>query len=287
MTIKRLPSEGTPPNLTDSAGFPWEGRTFDHHGTAFADDEGHTPEEILSAVGKVRSAVSVLTQAQDEQEQRQALHDLAQAHAHMVAASTRSRFLIPLIAEAGDFGVTPEGKTVEKSQELSIVTVKAPDGRAALPVFSSVAAMEAWNTAARPIPVPGAQVALAAAQENTDIVIIDPGQPATEYAIRRPLLEAFALGEEQVPSWADPNVNRAFEASIRGEAHVTDVVLAPGDPAGRLQGAETVVGLALSPGLSQEALQEIVSRLHARWSQDETIAHRADSLSVQIRKAVS
>ena len=56
MAIKRLPSTGDAPRTTgvpeslvsggssDSAGFPWAGRTFDHHETAFADDDGATGE---------------------------------------------------------------------------------------------------------------------------------------------------------------------------------------------------------------------------------------------------
>ena len=68
MAIKRLPATGDAPRSTgvpeslvpggaaDSAGFPWEGRTFDHHGTAFADDDGSTPPELRAAVERVRAA---------------------------------------------------------------------------------------------------------------------------------------------------------------------------------------------------------------------------------------
>ena len=299
MAIKKLPSSGDMPRDTgvpeslvpggpvDSAGFPWEGRTFDHHGTAFADDTGETPEAVVLAIARVRNAVAELAQALDAVSQRDALQELADAHAKVVATCTGERFLVPLIAEAGDYGVTPEGKTVEKSQELSIVTVQAPDGRAALPVFSSVQAMQAWNHLARPIPVPGAQVALAAAQEDTDIVVIDAGSSETEYAIRRPALEAFALGQVVVPSWADPLVQRAFDASIAGEPAVDRVLLAPGDPAGRLAGPETTVGLMVRPGLTQTELHALTSRLSDRWAHDETIARRVDSLGMQVRPATA
>lgn len=297
MTIRKLPSSGDMPRSTgvpeslvpggpvDSAGFPWEGRTFDHHGDAFADDTGETPAEVAASIQSLRAAVTALAEAEDSAAQREALERLATTHATLVATCTKARFLIPLIAEAGDYGLTPEGKTVEKSQELSIVTVQAPDGRAAMPVFTSVAAMQKWNALARPIPVPGAQVALAAAQEHTDIVVIDPGNPDTEYTIRRPSLEAFALGTEIVPSWADPLVNTAFEHSVADEPHVVRVILAPGDPSGRLSGPETVVGLMLKPGLGQEELQALTGRLNTLWAQDETIAHRVDSLGVQLRRA--
>ncbi|MDA3147922.1 SseB family protein [Leucobacter sp. UCMA 4100] len=297
MAIKKLPSTGDMPRSTgvpeslvpggahDSAGFTWEGRTFDHHGTAFADDTGETPGAVSNAIAAVRDCVAQLAEEGDAEKQASLLATLAEAHANVVAVCSGERFLVPLITEAGDFGLTPEGKVVEKSQELSIVTVKAPDGRGAMPVFTSVAAMQAWNAESRPIPVPGAQVALAAAQEETDLVIIDPGQEATEFAVRRPLLEAFALGTAVLPSWADPEVQEAFAASVTDEPHVRHVVLAPGDPAGRLRGPETSVGLVLEPGLDQQALQELLGRLQERWAADERIAHSVDAIGVKLHSA--
>lgn len=297
MAIRKLPSTGDMPRDTgvpeslvpggahDSAGFPWEGRTFEHHGTAFADDDGSTPQAVADAIRHVREIVAALGATGAEAQQGRLLEQLADAHADVIALCSAQRFLIPLITEAGDFGVTPEGKTVEKSQELSIVTVQAPDGRAAMPVFTSVEAMRNWNAQARPIPVPGAQVALAAAQEETDIVIIDPGNASTEYAIRRPLLESFALASKRRPSWADTEVQAAFEASIADVTAVRDVVLAPGDPEGRLSGPETQVGLVLEPGLTRDALTALLEHLQTIWASDATIANTVDTLGVQLRNA--
>src|SRR5690606_25064970 len=130
--------------------------------------------------------------------------------------------------EAGDFGVTHEGKLVEKTQELSIVTLAAPDGRRVMPAFTSVETMRTWNPEARPIPVPGPQVAVAAAQEGTDLVIIDPGTPEREFGVRRTQLEAMALGVHTVPAWADEVVAEAFRASIESDPRVLAVELAAG-----------------------------------------------------------
>lgn len=283
MAIKRLPSTGDAPRSTgvpeslvpggaeDSAGFPWAGRTFDHHGTAFADDDGATPAEFAAAVDRVRAAAA----AGDWEA-------LAEAHAEAILSLSRCRVLVPLLAEAGDIGLTPEGRTVEKTQELSIVTIAAPDGRAALPVFSSVEAMRAWNPQARPIPVPGPQAALAAAQEGTDLVIVDPGTPAREFGVRRTALEAMATGERIAPAWADPEVLAAFAASLAGETGALAVELAPGDPEGRLLSAETDVILSLAPGLDREALGGLLAALQRRWTSSEVIARRVDSLRVRI-----
>lgn len=278
-----LPAHLVPGGEADSAGFPWQGRTFEHHETAFADDDGSAPAEFIRAVQAVRDGVRALTECEDAVEQLAALASLAEAHSAAIVTCASTRFLIPLIAKAGAFGRTPEGKLVEKSQELSIVTVEAPDGRTAMPIFSSVDAMQSWNPLARPIPVPGPQVALAAAQEATDLVIVDPGQQATQFVVRRPALEAFALGEPRLPSWADPGVIRAFERSIVSEPSVRSVVLAPGDPTAELAGPETIVALTLVAGLAREALTAMTSRLQATWAADALIGSRVDSIAVQLR----
>lgn len=235
MAIERLPSTGDAPRSTgvpaslvpggaaDSAGFPWAGRTFDHHETAFADDEGCASESLRAAVRELRAAAG----SGDAER-------LAAAHAEALFELSGSRVLIPLLAEAGDLGLTPEGRTVEKTQELSIVTVAGPDGRRVMPVFSSVDAMRAWNPEARPIPVPMPQAALAAAQEQTDLIIVDPGTSEREIGVRRTQLEAVALAQRVRVPWADAEVRSAFREAAGEDPRVVDVRLAPGDPEARL-----------------------------------------------------
>lgn len=285
MAIERLPATGDAPRSTgvpaslvpggdaDSAGFPWEGRTFDHHGTAFADDDGRTPAEVLAAVDAVRAAADPVVDP----------CDLAEAVAAAVVALSGCRLLVPLLAEAGDLGLTPEGRTVEKTQELSIVTVGGPDGRRVMPVFSSVETMRRWNPEARPIPVPGPQAAVAAAQEGTDLIIVDPGTPEREFGVRRTQLEAMALGRRVLPAWADPEVEAVFRASLAGEPRALDIRLAPGDAEARLLAPETEVILSLRPGLDREELQELLGRLQRRWAASEVVAERVDSLRVALR----
>lgn len=284
MAIKKLPSTGDVPRSTgvpaglvpggqaDSAGFPWQGRTFDHHDTAFADDSGETPAPYAAAVGALRRAAA----------ERNALA-LAEATGAVIHTLSTTRLLIPLLAEAGEVGLTPEGKPVDKTQELSIVTVLAPDRRRALPVFTSVASMRAWNPEARPIPVPGPQAALAAAQDGTDLIIVDPGTPDLEFGVRRTQLEALALGERPVPSWADSEVIAAFRASITSDARVVAIDLAPGDPEARLKAPETDVIVTVVAGLDREALGGVLTELQQRWAAVDVIASRVDSLRVMPR----
>lgn len=305
MAVKQLPSSGWPdgqrpasgPALpaslvpggeVDSAGFPWEGRTFEHHDTAFAGDDGTTPSAVSMAVDRVRAAGDRLAgltadPAGTAEATTQALLDLAEAHAAAIASFGAERFLVPLVAEAGELGETPDGRVVEKTQELSIVTVAAPDGRRVLPIFSSVETMQRWHPQSRPIPVPGAQAALAAAQEHTDLIMIDAATPEREYGVRRTALEALALGQRVVPGWADADVVAAFSASGRDEPHVLRIALEPADPTARLIAPETRVVLTLAAGLDQIELDALLARLQQRWTESSVIADRVDSLAVSVR----
>lgn len=288
MAIKRLPSTGDSPRSTgvpeslqaggtaDSAGFPWAGRTFDHHETAFAGDDGTTPEALRAAVNAMRACAEIYVRGATPD----ALEALARSRADVLLALSTSRVLIPLLAEAGDLGETPEGRIVEKTQELSIVTVTAPDGRRVMPVFSSVDAMRRWNPESRPIPVPAPQAAVAAGQEHTDLIIIDPGSPDSQFGVRRPELEAVALGTPRTPAWADPEVRDAFLAGASGEEHLHALALLPGDPSGELVAPETEVHLLISEGLDRETLAAMVTRLQDRWATHAVIADRVDSMRI-------
>ncbi len=150
-----------------------------------------------------------------------------------------------------------------------------------LPAFSSVIAMQAWNPEARPIPVAGSRVALAAVSEQTELVVLDPTS-ATEFVLRRPALWAVAQGQPWLPSHRDPDVVAAFVASIGSELGVHRVALVDGDPDARLAGEELVVRLELADGLSREELDAVLARLARRWAADDVIATRVDSLRIQL-----
>ncbi len=248
--------------LADSAGQPWAGRHFEPNPSP--DDDGSAPPQLLAAIAGFRNGGA--------------------GEAEVVEAFRASRLLIPLLAELGEAGVNAEGRQLDKSQELSIVTVEGPDGRTVLPVFSSVAAMSAWNTKARPVPAVGPRVALAAASEGTDLVVLDPTSP-TEFALRRPALWAIAQEREWTPSYLDEDVAAAFATSIADEAAVTALVLTSGDPEARLRGPELRIELSVIAGLDASQLDDVISRLSARWATSELIAERVDSLEIAVKPA--
>ncbi|MFB2586114.1 SseB family protein [Herbiconiux liukaitaii] len=244
---------------TDSAGQPWKGRTFESH--ASETDDGSAPQVVLDALSRFHAA---------------------DAGPETVVDALRGvRLLVPLVAHAGEEGVTDAGLRVDKTQELSLVTVSGPGGRTVLPAFTSVTAMSAWNPKARPIPVDARRAALAAASEGTELIVLDPGSP-TEFALRRPAVWALAQGEPWIPAPDDPDVAEAFEVSIRSEPAVAGIRAVAGDPQARLRGPELLVVLALVPGLDKETLDQLVQRLQARWAESAVIAERVDSLGVRV-----
>lgn len=244
-------------SATDSAGVPWAGRSFEAN--AHTADDGSASEPLIQAILR--------------------FHERAAGEAEVVDALRGERLLIPLVAELGEEGVGVGGMRADKSQELSIVTVAGPDGRNVLPAFTSVAAMSAWNPSARPVPVGAERVAMAAAGEQTDLVVLDPTSP-TEFVLRRPALRALGLSMRWVPSYLDERVLAAFVESALPEPSVLAVQLAPGDVDARLAGPELLVHLSLAAGLDASQLDAVVSRLQARWAESELIAERVDSIRV-------
>lgn len=244
----------------DSAGQPWAGRHFQP--SAATSDDGAADPALAAALAAFGRGDG--------------------GQAAVIDAVRGARLLIPLVAHAGDTGEDAHGRLVDKTQELSIVTVAAPDGRSVLPAFTSVATMSAWNPLARPVPADGARVALAAASEQTELVVLDPTSD-TEFVLRRPAVWAIGQGELWRPSFDDPEVAAAFEASIGRELAVHRVALESGDPLARLVGPELAVVLELAAGLTQEELDAVLARLAARWAADDIIATRVDSLAVRLR----
>ncbi|MBM7504492.1 SseB family protein [Agromyces aurantiacus] len=245
----------------DSAGRPWAGRSF--QANPHAADDGRMPAELGAALARFRSGDG--------------------GQADVVAAFGRSRLLIPLLAELGDGGseIGAHGYAVDKSQELSIVTVEGPDGRRVLPVFGSVEAMARWNPAARPVPADGVPVALAAADDGTELVVLDPASE-TEFVLRRPAVWSVAQQAPWRPPFESDDVRAAFERSIAGELAVLGVELEPGDPDARLAGPELVVRLRLVAGLTRAELDATTTRLARRWSEEDAIATGVDSLAVRL-----
>ena len=192
--------------------------------------------------------------------------------AAVVAALAHSRVLVPLVAHA------EPGEAGERATSTAVVTVAGPDGRAVLPVFSSVEAMRRWDAAARPIPVEGPRAAVAALADGDGLLVLDPAGPVS-VLVPRPAASALALGRAWVPAPEDPAVTEAVVSALAGIGGLAHVSCAPGSR------AELAVVLAVVPGLDRPALDGLVSAVQGALAAAEVVAERVDSLELRIVRA--
>ncbi len=255
----------------DSAGQPFAGRSFDPH--PFQGDTGEADpalHEALTSFAEIRQGSEGDTEG---------------AFFKLIDALRGARLLVPLIAEAGDFGLTESGAVVEKTQELSVVHVEGPDGRAVAPLFSSVETMGRWNPEARPVPVVAARAALVTAAEGLGLMVLDPGSPHV-VTLRRGALESIATGNPYRSPLSDPDVRAALEEGAR--PHGSDVValdIRSGDPTRTLAGPEVTVALTLVPGLAAETLSRMLEGISEAWKNHPVLMTRVDGLAITVVSA--
>lgn len=220
--------------FSDSAGVPWEGRAFQDN--AFANDDGQTPSSLIPILADRPVDKAAFTQALFGQ-----------------------RLLIPLLAELGEGEVGPNGLLVEKSADLAIVAVSTPDNQSAIPAFTSVSEMAAWNKEARPVPVSAEKVCLAAAKEGHNRVVINPA--GERVALRRTQLAAIAQGLVWDPPHLSNWVRDQILIATKKHTMILSVDLFDGDPNSDLGAAELTIQLGFKPGLQPESLREILIQL--------------------------
>jgi hypothetical protein len=257
----------------DSAGQPFAGRSFSPN--PFASDSGEADQGLADARMAFHELLSVPADQRNSS-------DLTDAWIGCVDAFRAARLLSPLIAQAGDFGVTDSGAVVEKTQELSVPHLAGPDGRAVAPLFADVAALVAWNSAARPIPVEGSRAALAAASDGLSLMILDPGS-SESLGFRRGVIEALATGLPYVPPWRDSDVLSSIEGAL---AQFSSVInkhrVIDGDPARALAGPEVIVVLGVEPGLNQEDLRAVLAMVSANLAGDPIVAKACDGVGIRV-----
>ncbi|MBO1754482.1 SseB family protein [Allobranchiibius sp. CTAmp26] len=234
----------------DSAGHSWEGRELP--ATGFERDTGEADSALVAAMD-------------------------ADGTTFMTALAA-ARLLVPIVATADDVEDTEDGLTVEKSTQMAVVTLTAPDGERALPVFSSIQALNAWNPDARPRPVPSAQAAQAAVAEGCDVLVLDLGSERLRI-VRSSMLWALATQRAWLPAYADPFVREAIARAARDESAVVSVDCESDDD-GQLR-----VVLRLTPGLDSSAVQGLCARIGEQIATDGETRARIDALSFRVLTA--
>ena len=241
--------------LTDTAGVTWEGR--DYTVSPFPGDDGSIPAPLADALAAHRAG-------QDPHRQQ------------LVAALGSARVLVPIMAVATETGTTAHGLTGDNGADMAMVSITAADGTAVLPLFTSVTALSAWRSDARPVPVVAPQAAQAAVQEGCTALLLDPATPAEEggpVLLPRSVLWALAQGRDWLPPHEDPELARALERiGQEAAAEVQSLTARAGDS------AEVDLHVQLRPGLTAEQVRAVVDAVTARLGTEEIVAERISSL---------
>jgi len=193
----------------------------------------------------------------------------------VVVALTSARVLVPVVAVLGESGQSSlTGLATDKSADMALVTLTAPDGRQALPVFSSTVALQAWDGRARPVPVHPRRAALSAVDDGCQLLVVDPGRAGV--VVPRPALWAIAQDHPWVPSPEQPDVVRAVAALAQAEPELVRSGCGPG------RRAELAVVLAVVPGLSRERLDALTARIGEALAASPAVAEHVDSLELRV-----
>ena len=263
---------------TDSAGQPWAGRSLagdDARIHNFENDDGTASGAYLAAIAALRKGSG------DE--------------AGVVASLATARVFIPIVAQLAEEAEGQDGLQADKQADMALVTLKAPDGRTAMPAFTSAAALSAWHPDARPVAVYAARAALSAVSEGAELLVLDPGSDFT-FVVRRPAVWALAQQQQWTPSYKDQELAEEMGRAAAGFPAVRNIDLVPGRGvaaraadgtvvAGGGAGPELQVVLYLQDGLDAEGVQELVSGLQAQWSRNVLFGERVDSIDVKLRRA--
>jgi len=147
---------------------------------AFPDDDGRSCPAVAAALDQ---------------------HAREPAPAAVLAALSRSRLLVPVVAVRGAEGHGEKSVTggADKGADMSAVLMQGRDGRRALLAFSSLAHLTRWDPQARPVPVPVADAARAAVAEQAAAVVVDVAGPVS-FVVSGDDLAELAAGRVLVPA---------------------------------------------------------------------------------------
>ncbi|MCC3769567.1 SseB family protein [Streptomyces sp. UNOC14_S4] len=186
------------------------------------------------------------------------------AEPRVLAALRGARLLVPVVAVLGEVETGPDGLKREKTSDMAVPTFQAPDGRKALPAFTSVETLARWRADARPVAVPLHQALQAAAHERADTIVFDIAGPVP-YPLTGPALLALAEGRESADPLADPAVTDALRAVLDAEPGVRRAHLVASTEADGTLALEPAAGTA--PG-------EVAQRIAGALAADEVLRAR-------------
>lgn len=262
-------------SAADSAGQSWEGRDLGGDGNPlhkFDKDDGLADAEVVQALADLRGGVG------------------SEAAVHKSLAN--ARVFVAVIAQLGEEAMTEHGFASDKEADMALVKIKAPDGRMALPVFTTVERLQAWHSEARPVAVYAPRAALSAVSEECQLVVLDPGSDYT-FVLRRPGVWNLAKQIDWTPSYLNQNVADLVQEATVGFEQLNTVQLAPGRGVGSRDsqgkpvlgggsGPELNLQFVFAAGTSENDARQITSAIHGRLAQNTEFAEAVDSLEISL-----
>lgn len=264
----------------DSAGVAWEGRDLSGAGVegsanplhAFDTDDGTADPAWGPVLDRLAAGQS--------------------GEAEVVDALSRMRVfaaVLPTVAEHDEHGG-------DKEADVALVTLKAPDGRTALPVFTSVPALTAWHPEARPVASWMPRACLSAVDEGAELVVVDPAAERT-FVVRRPAVWALAQQRAWIPSYQDTELASELASVVDLVPGLERIALMPGaGVASRTASGAVLPGggsgpelrLVAYPGASlaasgdEAALRLMAATLQQVLGEVKALAERADSVEITV-----
>lgn len=197
--------------------------------------------------------------------------------------------VVPSVAEHDEHGGDQEA-------DVAIVTLKAPDGRTALPVFTNVPALTAWHPQARPVATWMPRACLSAVDEGAELVVVDPAAERT-FVVRRPAVWALAQQRDWTPSYADEALAGELAAVVDVVPGLDRIGLAPGSGvASRTASGAVLPGGGSGPELAlvaypdaeltaaadEAGLRLMAATLQQVLSEVPSLAEKADSVEITV-----
>ncbi|MEV5963857.1 SseB family protein [Kribbella sp. NPDC051952] len=100
-------------------------------------------------------------------------------HGAMLAALTKARLLVPVVAMLGEVEYDDNGLAHDKTSDMAVALLQGQDGRNALLAFTGTESLARWSPEARPMPAQTQLAATAAIQEGAAAIVLDIAGPAT------------------------------------------------------------------------------------------------------------
>jgi hypothetical protein len=271
----------------DSAGVAWEGRDLGGAGIdgsanplhAFDTDDGTADPDWGPVLDRLAAGQA--------------------GEAEVVDALSRMRVfaaVLPTVAEHDDHGGNgPQG---DKEADVALVTLKAPDGRAALPVFTHVPALTAWHPDARPVATWMPRACLSAVDEGAELVVVDPAAERT-FVVRRPAVWALAQQRAWIPSYQDTELAEDLASVVDLVPGLARIALTPGaGVVSRTASGSVLPGGGSGPELrlvaypdpaltasgDEAALRLMAATLQQVLGEVPALAERADSVEITVSR---